>query len=301
MGNRANIVVVKDQEWQYVYSHCEGCRMVDLLIGGPPLALQFLESLGRRQSHDTWTDPLWCDGGAVFDFDRRRVVFFGDSLMVEMPFRRTILAALAEVWAGYEICYAYDGTAEIGGYVGKEFALSSLDGLPAPKLAKSRNSLCHLVSVIDASGELRMWPLWWGDSKAWHGPALLDKLPGSGVRRLRLDKIPEGGVHIDVLRNVVGVWNTADVMGVFRALPELWRGWRTECWDDRYEEHLAACGDALQLPALDEADFDEALNWLRERACGMDRSYAAVPPDAVEWARFAAAYDRARPRRMKTA
>lgn len=275
--------------------------MVDLLIGGPPLALQFLESLGRRQSHDTWTDPLWCDGGAVFDFDRRRVVFFGDSLMVEMPFRRTILAALAEVWAGYEICYAYDGTAEIGGYVGKEFALSSLDGLPAPKLAKSRNSLCHLVSVIDASGELRMWPLWWGDSKAWHGPALLDKLPGSGVRRLRLDKIPEGGVHIDVLRNVVGVWNTADVMGVFRALPELWRGWRTECWDDRYEEHLAACGDALQLPALDEADFDEALNWLRERACGMDRSYAAVPPDAVEWARFAAAYDRARPRRMKTA
>ena len=178
--------------------------MVDLLIGGPPLALQFLESLGRRQSHDTWTDPLWCDGGAVFDFDRRRVVFFGDSLMVEMPFRRTILAALAEVWAGYEICYAYDGTAEIGGYVGKEFALPSLDGLSAPKLAKSRNSLCHLVSVIDASGELRMWPLWWGDSKAWHGPALLDKLPGSGVRRLRLDKIPEGGVHIDVPRNVSG-------------------------------------------------------------------------------------------------
>ena len=301
MGNRANIVVVKDQEWQYVYSHCEGCRMVDLLIGGPDLALEFLESLRRQNSHDWWTDPLWCDGGAVFDFDRRRVVFFGDSLMVDMPFRRTILAALAEVWAGYEICYAYDGTAEIGGYVGKEFALPSLDGLSAPKLAKSRNSLCHLVSVIDASGELRMWPLWWGDSKAWHGPALLDKLPGGGVRRLRLDKIPEGGVHIDVPRNVVGVWNTADVMGVFRALPELWRGWRTECWDDRYEEHLAACGDALQLPALDEADFDEALNWLRERACGMDRSYAAVPPDAVEWARFAAAYDRARPRRMKTA
>lgn len=240
--------------------------MVDLLIGGPPLALLFLESLGRRQSHDTWTDPLWCDGGAVFDFDRRRVVFFGDSLMVEMPFRRTILAALAEVWAGYEIRYAYDGTVEIGGYVGKEFALPSLDGLSAPKLAESRNSLCHLVSVIDASGELRMWPLWWGDSKAWHGPALLDNLPGGGVRRLRLDKIPEGGVHIDVPRNVVGVWNTADVMGVFRALPELWRGWRTECWDDRYEEHLAACGDALQLPALDEADFDEALNWLRERA-----------------------------------
>jgi hypothetical protein len=301
MGNRANIVVVKDQQWQYVYSHCEGCRMVDLMIGGPDLALQFLESLGRRRSDDSWTDPLWCDGGAVFDFDRRRVVFFGDSLMVEMPLRRTILAALAEVWTGYEIVYAYDGTAQIGEYVGKEFAQPSLDGLPSPKLARSRNSLCHLVSVIGAAGELRMWPVWWGISSAWHGPSLLDKLPGDGFQQLRLGAIPEGGVHIDVPRNAVGVWNTADGMGVFRALPTLWRGWRTECWEDRYEEQLAACGSALRLPAVGAADFDEALNWLRERACGMDRSYAAVPPNADEWARFAAAYDRARPREAKTA
>lgn len=301
MGNRANIVVVKDQEWQYVYSHCEGCRMVDLLIGGPDLALQFLESLGRRQSHDWWTDPLWCDGGAVFDFDRRRVVFFGDNLMVDMPFRRTILAALAELWPGYEIRYAYDGTAEIGGYVGKKFDLPPLDVLSAPKLARSRNALCHLVSVVDEVGVLRMWPLWWGDSKAWHGPALLDKLPGEGVQQLRLDKIPEGGVHIDVPRNAVGVWNTADVMGVFRALPKLWSGWRTECWEDRYEEQLAACGGMVRLPALEDADFDEVLNWLHQRACGTDRSYAAVPPSGAQWARFAAAYDRARPRRANTA
>lgn len=77
--------------------------MVDMLIGGPDLALEFLESLQRRESPDGWTDPLWCDGGAVFDFDRRRVVFFGDNLMVDMPFRRTILAALADMWVGYEI------------------------------------------------------------------------------------------------------------------------------------------------------------------------------------------------------
>jgi hypothetical protein len=46
--------------------------------------------------------------------------------------------------------------------------------------------------------QLRSWPLWWHLSKAWHGPALLDKLAGPGIRRIRLGKIPEGGAHIDV-------------------------------------------------------------------------------------------------------
>jgi len=44
MGNRANFVVVKDQDWQLYYSHWGGCRMVDALIGGPELALRYAES-----------------------------------------------------------------------------------------------------------------------------------------------------------------------------------------------------------------------------------------------------------------
>ena len=33
MGNRANFVIVKDQDWQLYYSHWGGCRMLDALIG----------------------------------------------------------------------------------------------------------------------------------------------------------------------------------------------------------------------------------------------------------------------------
>ncbi len=35
MGNRANFVIVEDQDWQLYYSHWGGCRMLDALIGGP--------------------------------------------------------------------------------------------------------------------------------------------------------------------------------------------------------------------------------------------------------------------------
>ena len=114
------------------------------------------------------------------------------------------------------------------------------------------------------AGRLRMWRLWWHLSKAWHGPALLDKLPGRGVQWLTLGKIPEGGVHIDVPRKRLGAWQTADTMGFFEALPDLWTGWQTECWEDRFEEQVNRCMGALRVPELDlAAGVDSAEAWIR--------------------------------------
>ena len=265
MGNRANIVIVKEQDWQLYYSHWAGGRILDALIGGPELALRYAQSL-RQCPRDQWVDASWADGGAVVDFDRRRVLFFGDALMVEMPQRRALMSALSAIWRDFAIGWAYDGTAELAGYVGVELPAITWDMRPGLRLAHDRNALCHLVSVVDAAGQLRMWPLYWHLSKAWHGPAVMGQLPGRGVRSLKLGKIPEGGLHIDVSAKTVGVWQTADTMAIFQALPELWRGWRTECWEDRFEEQALRCKGALQLPALDlAAAVDSALARIRGR------------------------------------
>ena len=109
MGNRANFVLVKDQDWQLYYSHWGGCRILDALIGGPELALRYAASL-RRCEKNEWCAPSWADGGAVVDLDRRRMLFFGEPLMVAMNERRALMDVLATVWPDYEICWAYDGT-----------------------------------------------------------------------------------------------------------------------------------------------------------------------------------------------
>jgi hypothetical protein len=265
MGNRANFVIVKDQDWQLYYSHWAGCRTLDALIGGPKLALRYAQSL-RQCAKDQWVDPVWADGGALVDFDRRRLLLFGDELMVEMPERRALMSVLAAVWPDYAICWAYDGTAELAGYVGAELPPYTWDKRPVLRLAPDRNGLCHLVSVVDASGQVRMWPLWWHLSKAWHGPALMDRLPGPGLRRLTRGKVPEGGVHIDVPRKTVGAWQTADTMGIFQALPDRWNGWQTECWEDRFEEQVLRCNGALRIPELDlVAGADSARARIRDR------------------------------------
>jgi hypothetical protein len=291
MGNRANFVVVQNEDWQLYYSHWGGCRMLDALVGGPELALRYAASL-RRCRKTEWCDPSWADGGAVVDLDRRRLLFFGESLMVDMNERRALMGVLATVWPDYEISWAYDGT---------------------------RNHLCHLSSVVDADGRLRFWPLWWHLSKAWHGPALLDKLPGPGISRIKLSKIPEGGAHIDVRRKTLGAWQTADTLGFFRALPELWPGWQTEVREDRFEEHVKRCDGALRVPALDVvAGVDSAEAWIKRvfesfedsparhiaKLAGMPAPGApgfVVSPDALadcgvhpstaEWSRFVSACD----------
>jgi hypothetical protein len=69
-----------------------------------------------------------------------------------------------------------------------------------------------------------------------------------------------------VPRKTLGAWQTADTMGFFQALPDLWPGWQTECWDDRYEEHVTRCAVALRVPELDlVAGVDSAEAWIRKR------------------------------------
>jgi hypothetical protein len=108
---------------------------------------------------------------------------------------------------------------------------------------------------------------------------LLDKLPGRGVQRLTLGKIPEGGVHIDVPRKMLGAWQTADTMGFFQALPDLWSGWQTECWEDRYEEQVNHCAGALRVPELDlAAGIDSAQAWIHKRVF---QSFADSPAGQI--------------------
>jgi hypothetical protein len=56
MGNRANFVIVENQDWQLYYSHWGGCRFLDALIGAPELALRYAAAL-RRCTKIEWCNP----------------------------------------------------------------------------------------------------------------------------------------------------------------------------------------------------------------------------------------------------
>ncbi|ORW33598.1 hypothetical protein AWC19_24355 [Mycobacterium palustre] len=128
----------------------------------------------------------------------------------------------------------------------------------------------------------------------------------------------------------MGAWQTADTMGIFQGLPHVWGGWRTECWEDRFEEQAVRCRGALRLPTPDlAAGIDSAQAWLTKRVFqGFMDSPAGqvlqiaqlvapigpglvvsddaladrgVRPSEAEWARFVDACGRLRASRAKSA
>lgn len=296
MGNPANFVIVENGKWQLYYDHLVGCRMLDALAFGPAFAVQYVRaSQACPPANRTGPSWVWADGGAVIDLDRQRLLFFGDELMWDMPIRRAMMAALAVTWPDYAVGWAYGGTYELAQYVGADQSWDKELRGPDMTLAHERNSPCHVVSVVDADGHVRLWPLWWGVSSARHGTALLELLPGKGFSRLRLGQIPTGGMHVDTQLRRVGVWYADDPQNVFDRLPRLWAGWQADCWEDRYEEQVALCGRALRVPELDlGVGATNGLEWIRKRVfASLDEALngggvlpSPKPPPHEEWARF---------------
>lgn len=276
MGNRANIVLVDHDGWQLRYSHWAGCRMLDALLAGPELATRYILA---QETSEFWTDELWSDGGLLLDLVEHRLLFFGEELMSSMNERRAMFEVLKAVWPGYSVTWAYGATAEIAAYVGAPISLRDSPSEPELNLAESTDTLHHLVTVIDGIGRLRAWPLWWGSSAAWHGPELLQMLPGAGTASLQLGKVPASGVYVNVPNKTLGVWMTDPIPGLLRWLPQLWPGWRIEFWEDRYDEQLRRCGSQITAPVIDlNAGVAEAQSWLRKRVF---QSYADSPAGMI--------------------
>ena len=169
MGNRANLVIVENGQWQLHYSHWAGCRMLDALAFGPDFALRYIRS-HRLCAKDEWTDPVWADGGAVVDVDRRRLLFFGDELMTTMAERRAMLGVLALTWPDYSVGWAYGGTDEMVAYLDADRRWHLGRPGQALKRARGLDGLCQVVSVVGADGTVRLWPLWWGSAPRGRGP-----------------------------------------------------------------------------------------------------------------------------------
>ncbi len=116
--------------------------------------------------------------------------------MSTMNERRAMFEVLTILWPGYSISWAYDATAEIAAYVDHDTPLHNNHFQPELVLAKDTTHLHHLLTVVGADTTLRGWPLRWGSSAAWHGPQLLEKLPGPGQTALKLGILPESGIHV---------------------------------------------------------------------------------------------------------
>lgn len=288
MGHQADFVLVDGTGWRL-----HRARWVPLiypcLVAGPDAATRYIETQARRDPVDGWRGSAWAEAGAVVDHVARRLLFYGNDILEDVPTRRAFLALLARTWPGWQVTWAYDGMGDIAAHVGVDRQIAQWvdpDERRMPDaVVEDLRGGCHLLTVRLADGAFRAYAFFSDHHTAWQGPALLDRLPGRGSPHLSLPETPISGLHVDVAGRRAGVWwRSTWCQGLRPALGGLWPGWTVTFWGDRYEEQIELCGGAVTVPPTDPA---AALDGLAQRLAeidpaGTDPHVVAITP--AEWA-----------------
>jgi len=288
MGQRANFIVIENGERTIYYDHWAANRLDDELFWGPDEALHFFRQRDPV-GNDGWLDEVWCEGAAIVDLDRKKLLFFGgEDVHYDARLRSAYLDLLRRQWPGWDVRWAPEGLMTI---------VDEL-GLPRENFARKREATDGVFAINRAHPDwsdvlLTIQPLQGpillsaviGDEEGLLGGiapidkliegrffGLFGRLPLMPTLRWEGGDFPKGGVHIDRKRQRVTTWWSPTTGDVRRAAERAWSGWTLDWRFDDYEWHLALCGKVLALPPFDER---EAQQQILER---LEQTLVDAPP-----------------------
>ncbi|NUP05742.1 MAG: hypothetical protein HOW73_06745 [Polyangiaceae bacterium] len=253
MGQRANLVIVRDGEWKLFYDHWCANRLDVELFWGPELAVEFIEQRKHVEDRFGWLDEVWCEGGAVLDEDTRVLTWFGgEEVAFDVPLRRALFELMANQWPGWQLRWATGGIAELGACVGlpAERFLTEREPDGAFTLLTEYPEDNDTLLTVRQDGRTLVAQICGEVDGLAAGSGLLPQLlafPRTASLRWRGD-MPTGGVHIDVEERGLYYWLANPVCAIERRVQAAWPGWTTECLQDRFEVHLGLARADVHLP-----------------------------------------------------
>lgn len=273
VGQRANLVLVRDGNWSLHYSHWRANTLDRDLFWGPTYATAFVLAQAPRE-RDQWLDDVWAEGGAVVDHDRRVLLWFGgEDVMHDVPLRRVQFALMRRLWPDWEVRWAHEGIVDIAEYVGvprrEVLSAQAARDRSGPSLAppEERDWVTDVVAVRSSRGVLRLFPLDFAHPPDLlsAGPQLLDAASAEAGHS-QLDWaawtqiFPAGGSLVDEAERLVAFWCAADAPDCLARVTKAWPGWDVRWLREDYEAWAALLGGAFRLPPVDSLS-------LRTRAC----------------------------------
>ena len=145
VGSRANFVLVDDRGWRLFFAKSAAQDIDRLLAPGPGCARRFIEAQRECAPDEGWLDDRWCEGAALIDNTRRRLLFFTELYGVEQL--RACVALVGRTWPGWTVEWAFGGLANLTSYLGlstDDRHVSECDGqlvLPPVELARGLDAV----------------------------------------------------------------------------------------------------------------------------------------------------------------
>jgi hypothetical protein len=252
MGDRANVIVVRDNGTHELYR--TGWAVgIDLdLVEGPAPVLAMLPGLHQD---GWWLDDTTAQGGILLDLGRKVLLFFAwEGPSTELRHRAAVFELIRAAWPGWEVRWLYDGPAELREYVGLDpeyVRCRDTDPSLAPLLAPDDEDLAGPdpggVVITVGAGRCHVAADAF-DHPVREGVALLDRLanaPGHASCHLHVN----AGIHLDPERRHLGWWSLCSSPQAYQ-VPESWPGWTVEFWQDDWERHIKA-SDRFSPAAFD--------------------------------------------------
>ncbi|MGE5396632.1 MAG: hypothetical protein ACM3MK_03725 [Chitinophagales bacterium] len=248
MGQRANLLILKDNTYELYYDHWCANTLPQDLFWGPTHAIKFIQAQERVESDD-WLDNVWAEGGAVIDTDRNVFLLFGgEDILYDVPLRKMYLRLIQSPWRGWDIQWAHRGIVDLARYVGypEEKVIDEAD----IKGGEMRWEPPEDIESINIVGSIKfkdqgclLFPLF-GEVELIieNGPAILDNVVQEyGHPRVDLNtytkEFPTGGFHIDVQRRELRFWQASGVYDL-ESIRKQWFGWTVYWFKDEYEKQV---------------------------------------------------------------
>jgi hypothetical protein len=267
MGQRANLIIVENGEYELYYDHWCANALDRYLFWGVQQAVDFFRK-HDQQDENWWLDDVWCEGGAVIDLDKYVLLWFGgEDISYEIPLRRVLLELMQKNWTGWEIVWAYEGIADLADYVGYDRRNVIADKKDEGSFTKQKiidifniSEEDSVISIRNLKGEIEIYPM--------NIAFVLNKflLYGSDLLKLRQytnalsewlyvnrydgdDSFPKAGIHIDMQNKRIDFWSCREHIFDFDKLAKAWKGYRIVYQKDNFETQLNLTDGKLKFPA----------------------------------------------------
>ncbi|MFC4101312.1 hypothetical protein [Paenibacillus xanthanilyticus] len=293
MGQRANLLIVRNQSYELFYSHwCANTLPTDL-FWGEQFAIPFVE-MQRKVDESGWLDDVWAEGGAVIDLDLKKLVLYGgEDILCDIPLRNLYLDLLRCTWHGWEVQWAYEGIVDLATYVGypkgNVLTKSSAERVDIRFAPPEEKSWVNMVASITFShDDLLLFPLW-GDLDEYlsYGPDLIPNIDRTyGYKRMSLEEwtptFPEAGFHMDLRTKRLAYWHAKDMPNLSHVLQSTWFDWEVIHHFGDYESQLRSTNGLLKFQDVNRRKLLGELKvlLLRESSNPLDAIASIVKKEA---------------------
>ncbi|WP_248925062.1 hypothetical protein [Paenibacillus hamazuiensis] len=263
MGQRANLVIVKEDGYNLYYNHWCANTLPGDLFWGPKNAISFIEAQNKVDDSG-WLNDIWAEGGALIDLNKKLLLFYGgEDELWSIPYRRIFLNLMQSVWGNWEIRWAYNGILDIASYVGvpeDKVRTNKDDDLCVVNLEppEEKSWVDTIGSIKFDDGHILIFPLYGGiEGYLLNGPRLIQNCNKSiGHECINFDEwtsnFPSSGFHVDLNQMQIDIWHATVFADLAEKLKELWPDWKIIDHYDQYEVQLEKTAGCLKFPTVDQ-------------------------------------------------